>query len=140
MLREPAQKPCILVPRLQRTPINTYEFNRFYSRARALSNLDKIQVIREAVRKETSFDPCYISAYRKREFVEARQLFLYFVRENIKESNGKPLSLAKIGLLVDKDHATVLSAQKHVANLFDTDPDFRKVFLNIMKRIQSAFN
>ena len=57
---------------------------------------------------------------RKREIVQARQLTMYFAKKLTKSS------LAIIGLQCgNKDHATVLHACKTVANLAETDKQFR---------------
>ena len=60
------------------------------------------------------------SRTRKREIVQARQLTMYFAKKKTKAS------LAIIGLQCgNKDHATVLHACKTVANLAETDKQFR---------------
>ncbi|MBQ9864162.1 MAG: chromosomal replication initiator protein DnaA [Bacteroidales bacterium] len=60
------------------------------------------------------------SRTRKREIVQARQLTMYFAKKLTKSS------LAIIGLQCgNKDHATVLHACKTVANLAETDKQFR---------------
>lgn len=60
------------------------------------------------------------SRTRKREIVQARQLTMYFAKKMTKSS------LAIIGLQCgNKDHATVLHACKTVANLAETDKQFR---------------
>jgi len=57
---------------------------------------------------------------RKREIVQARQIAMYFSKSLTKSS------LAAIGSQIgDKDHATVLHACRTVANLKDTDKNFR---------------
>lgn len=60
---------------------------------------------------------------RKREIVEIRQIFCYFSRE------WSNVSLAKIGKLINRDHATVLHSHKQVKNLLETDYKFKKLFL-----------
>ena len=60
------------------------------------------------------------SRTRKREIVQARQLTMYFAKKLTKAS------LAIIGLQCgNKDHATVLHACKTIANLAETDKQFR---------------
>ena len=60
------------------------------------------------------------SRTRKREIVQARQLTMYFAKKMTKSSP------AIIGLQCgNKDHATVLHACKTVANLAETDKQFR---------------
>ena len=56
---------------------------------------------------------------RKREIVICRQLIMYF----LKKFNRKQ-TLAEIGSVYGKDHATVLHAIKTVNNLIDTDKSF----------------
>jgi chromosomal replication initiator protein len=57
---------------------------------------------------------------RKREIVQARQIAMYFSKTFTKSS------LAAIGSQIGgKDHATVLHACRTVANLKDTDKNFR---------------
>jgi chromosomal replication initiator protein len=61
---------------------------------------------------------------RKRETVQARQIAMYFSKSMTKSS------LAAIGSQIGgKDHATVLHACRTVANLKDTDKNF-KVYLD----------
>lgn len=64
---------------------------------------------------------------RKREFVETRQLCMFFLKKRT------TLSLAKIGGLINKDHATVLHAVKTINNLIDTNASFKGKFAEISK-------
>jgi len=67
---------------------------------------------------------------RKREVVQARQVAMYFSKKHTKSS------LATIGLQCgNKDHATVLHACKTIANLIDTDKQFRGYATEIDKKI-----
>jgi chromosomal replication initiator protein len=67
---------------------------------------------------------------RKREIVQARQVAMYFSKKHTKSS------LATIGLHCgNKDHATVLHACKTIANLIDTDKQFRTFVMDIDKKI-----
>ncbi len=67
---------------------------------------------------------------RKREVVQARQVAMYFSKKHTKSS------LATIGLQCgNKDHATVLHACKTIANLIDTDKQFRGYAIEIDKKI-----
>lgn len=67
---------------------------------------------------------------RKREVVQARQVAMYFSKKLTKSS------LATIGLQCgNKDHATVLHACKTIANLIDTDKQFRGYAIEIDKKI-----
>lgn len=54
---------------------------------------------------------------RNREYCFARQCIFYMMRKYTKRS------LASIGRLYGKDHATVLHAEKVINNLIDTDKD-----------------
>ncbi|MDP2235899.1 MAG: chromosomal replication initiator protein DnaA [Bacteroidales bacterium] len=67
---------------------------------------------------------------RKREIVQARQVAMYFSKKHTKSS------LATIGLQCgNKDHATVLHACKTIANLIETDKQFRTFVMDIDKKI-----
>lgn len=67
---------------------------------------------------------------RKREIVQARQVAMYFSKKHTKSS------LATIGLQCgNKDHATVLHACKTIANLIDTDKQFRTFVMDIDKKL-----
>ncbi|PKP52300.1 MAG: chromosomal replication initiator protein DnaA [Bacteroidetes bacterium HGW-Bacteroidetes-1] len=67
---------------------------------------------------------------RKREIVQARQVAMYFSKKHTKSS------LATIGLQCgNKDHATVLHACKTIANLIETDKQFRSNVFEIDKKI-----
>jgi chromosomal replication initiator protein len=67
---------------------------------------------------------------RKREVVQARQVAMYFSKKHTKSS------LATIGMQCgNKDHATVLHACKTIANLIDTDKQFRSYANEIDKKI-----
>ena len=71
------------------------------------------------------------SRTRKREIVQARQLTMYFAKKLTKSS------LAIIGLQCgNKDHATVLHACKTVANLADTDKQFRLWIDELEKKLK----
>lgn len=66
---------------------------------------------------------------RKREIVQARQLFMYFCK------NYTNCSLAYIGRQVDRDHATVLYADKAVTNLIETDRKFKMQVEEIQRKL-----
>ena len=71
------------------------------------------------------------SRTRKREIVQARQLTMYFAKKMTKSS------LAIIGLQCgNKDHATVLHACKTVANLAETDKQFRYWIEDLEKKFK----
>ncbi len=70
------------------------------------------------------------SRTRKREIVQARQFAMYFSKKFTKAS------LAIIGLQCgNKDHATVLHACKTIANLAETDKQFRYWIEELEKKI-----
>ena len=70
---------------------------------------------------------------RKREVVLVRQVAMYFAKKYL------DLSTAKIGLYIGKrDHATVLHACKTIANLADTDKQFRTELSEIENSLQCA--
>lgn len=73
------------------------------------------------------------SRTRKREIVQARQLTMYFAKKMTKSS------LAIIGIQCgNKDHATVLHACKTVANLADTDKQFRYWIDDLEKKFREV--
>jgi chromosomal replication initiator protein len=63
-----------------------------------------------------------LSGARKRELVEARQIFCHILREHT------DMSLDSIGQLIKRDHATVLYSLKNVSNLIETDKEFRNKY------------
>jgi chromosomal replication initiator protein len=72
-----------------------------------------------------------VSKTRKREIVQARQLAMYFSKKLTKAS------LATIGLHCgNKDHATVLHACRTVANLQETDKQFKSYIDELEKKIK----
>jgi chromosomal replication initiator protein len=75
--------------------------------------------LKEAITSVTGIDSeVMIARTRKREIVQARQLFHYFMK------NGTNLSLAKIGELTGgHDHATVLHSNKTISNLLENNKD-----------------
>ena len=72
----------------------------------------------------------FYSKSKKREMVQARQLSMHFAKKYTK------YSLAMIGKQCgNKDHATVIHAIKTVANLLETDKQFRALASEIEKNI-----
>ena len=72
----------------------------------------------------------FYSKSKKREMVQARQLAMHFAKKYTK------CSLAAIGQQCGgKDHATVIHALKTVANLLETDKQFRTLATEIEKNI-----
>ena len=67
---------------------------------------------------------------RKREVVNARQVYAYFLVRKTKAS------LATIGREIgDKDHATVIHCRRAVENFMDTEPRYQR----LMKRLEEDF-
>ena len=72
----------------------------------------------------------FYSKSKKREMVQARQLAMHFAKKYTK------CSLSAIGQQCGgKDHATVIHALKTVANLLETDKQFRTLATSIEKNI-----
>ena len=74
---------------------------------------------------------------RKREYVIARQLTMYFLKKYTK------LTLDEIGIVFDRDHATVLHAKKTIENLKYSNKFTSQMCKNISERIEkrlSRFN
>ena len=70
---------------------------------------------------------------RKREIVQARQIAMYFSKKYTKAS------LSTIGSEIgNKDHATVLYANRTVNNLKDTDKIFKTLLTEIEKKIHTS--
>ena len=67
---------------------------------------------------------------RQRELVSARQISMFYLKQNTK------LSLAQIGSMFRKDHATVVYAIKTVNNLAQVDRDYRQDLKAIGKSIE----
>ncbi|PKO96473.1 MAG: chromosomal replication initiator protein DnaA [Bacteroidetes bacterium HGW-Bacteroidetes-7] len=94
-------------------------------------SVDRIQKI---VCEYFRIDPqLFLSASRKRELVQARQISMYLSRNLTKSS------LASIGTQTGgRDHATVLHAYNTVCDLLDTDRSFRKYVVDIEKQLKSS--
>lgn len=97
----------------------------------------KTPTIEEIVKKVADYygvEPESINTRsRKREVVLVRQIAMYFAKKYL------DLSTAKIGLYVgNRDHATVLHACKTIANLADTDKQFRTELSEIENLLQYA--
>ena len=66
----------------------------------------------------------FINKTRKREYVDARQQAMYFMR-------SLKMSYASIGKLFNRNHATVMHAIKTVNNLLVTDFEYRIRFVKL---------
>ena len=74
--------------------------------------------------------PIMKSACRKREFVQARQIAMYFIREKTS------LSQFRVGLgFGGRDHSTVIHACQTVNDLIDSDKKYRQNVLDIRNKI-----
>jgi hypothetical protein len=70
---------------------------------------------------------------RRREYVEARQICMYYMR-----TRNKYMSLAAIGYEVGgRNHATVLHSEKTVNNLMDTDHKYKEKMTDIIHELDN---
>ena len=90
--------------------------------------------IRRAVRREYYFDPFCMTGSHEKEFVRARMIFIKLIKTYTN------YSLSYIGMLINKDHATVIYALKSFSDEWDTNNSFREKFKAIDKRISKQFN
>ena len=85
-----------------------------------MNNMDEFEEICKLIIEGERIAPELVyNKTRKREVCFTRQVCMYFGKQKTKRS------LASIGLVFGKDHATVLHACKTVNNLIDTDPKIR---------------
>ena len=110
-------------------PRNDWNVRSFKCKKRPLVDVFERLVARE-IEKAMGVHPLSSTAYRKREYVESRQLFLTMMHNHTKRS------LASIGSIVGKDHATVLHSVKTINNLCDTDKKFREMYEFIENRVK----
>jgi chromosomal replication initiation ATPase DnaA len=125
------------IPRHQQHPIDTSivvrmaKYNNNYSKPAIKAPIEKI---RQAIIDVTGYDPYCEPANRLKEFVQARQLFLFFVRHYIK------LSQASVGLIIGKDHATVNYAEKCVKRFRLLEPAYAMTFKKLDEIINPIFS
>lgn len=122
----------ISVPRFQRSPVDTYQYNQMIKIVKSHSApLVPVMVekIRNAIIAETGFDPYYVPVARLGEFVKARQLFMYFVRRRVK------LSQSATGRILGKDHSTVNHAENCVERFKLLESDYRELYERIENKI-----
>ena len=94
----------------------------------------KIPVILDIVSRELGVSSVLDdSDSRKRHLVDNRAMAMYYLRKFTK------LSLAQIGKVFRKDHASVLHAMKIFSNQFDTDRNFRFKAIHIRRRINEVY-
>jgi chromosomal replication initiation ATPase DnaA len=117
------------IPRFQRSPIDTsvYNYMKFGRYHKDIS----IQKIRTVITKVKGVDPCDTTAYRGAKFIESRQLFMHFIRKYIK------LTQDETGKIVDKDHSTVIYAEKCVGKFKNNEPRYNELYKLIDKQIQN---
>jgi chromosomal replication initiation ATPase DnaA len=127
----------ISVPRFQRSPVDTFRFSQMMKKRRVSYkpvSTTLIERIREIVISETGYDPYHEPENRLKEFVTARQLFIYFVRKYAK------LSQKATGTIVGKDHSTVNWAEKCVKKFRILEPEYCQQFDNIENKILKIIN
>ena len=93
-----------------------------------------VYIISKTVKEETGFDPLCNIRSRKREFVQARQIFSMLLCKHTKRT------LDSSGGLIGKHHATVLHSKKAVQNMIDTDKEFRGMYYNIESKVKQKLN
>jgi hypothetical protein len=102
-------------------PRNDWDINIL--RSKKIYHPEKIEIeLARIIKKETGFSPYDNTRYRGRLQCRSRQIFLTMM--NLYTAK----SLESIGSLLNKDHATVLSAIKAVGNQCDTDKRFKALF------------
>ena len=74
------------------------------------------------IKIETGFNPLVDVKYRGAQVCQSRQLFLTMMTLHTNKT------LAAIGLIVGKDHATTIHAVKSVNNMYDTNKRFRALY------------
>lgn len=84
-----------------------------------------VELIIGIVNKHVGRDTRKNTKTRKRHIVEARQMCQYFLYMYTKKS------LAEIGRMFEKDHATVLHAVKTMRVLSEVDPQIRNLYVDI---------
>lgn len=72
---------------------------------------------------------------RKREVVFARQLYCYYAITLVKGERPTP-SLATIGSIIKKDHATVIYSKRNIDNLIQTNKAIRNRVLDTRGKIE----
>jgi chromosomal replication initiation ATPase DnaA len=119
----------IYIPRHIKTPVDAYQYSIAMRKTEICHN-HLVRVIRNAVIRVIGVNPLDITYRRKHEFVEARQLFAYFVKRETK------LSLREIGDLIGKDHATVIASLRCVEKFIQTEKLYKEKFEAIDKIIK----
>jgi len=108
------------LPRHSKHPIDSSVYNRMMHRP--VKKLDKIGEIRKAIKDVTGADPYMDPSYRGTKYVTARQLFLYFVHKHA------GLTQDEAGMLLCKDHSTVVHAVKNVNKFNEIETTYKENF------------
>ena len=72
---------------------------------------------------------------RYRDFVDARQLCFYLIKEHCRTFENKGFSLHCIAKVLNKDHATVIHSVRTMQNKIDTEPRMRRIYEEVTKQI-----
>ncbi len=72
-----------------------------------------------------------LNCTRKREVLDARRMAIAIIRRNTK------LSLAKIGALFGKDHATILHAERTAKDIYKFNKEYRRRFDELLLYVNS---
>ena len=126
----------ISVPRFQRSPVDTFRFSQmirkqYNNRPHSTSLIERI---REIIIGVVGHDPYDEPKGRRKEYVKARQLFLFFVRRYTK------LSQQASGEIIGKDHATVVHAEKCVKRFSILEADYGRQYAKIETEIFKVIN
>jgi len=73
----------------------------------------------------------FLSECRYKEYVRARDVFVWIARERLK------LSYQRIGRVINRHHTTIIMAHKRASRLYENSSDFREEiqFIEAMIRI-----
>jgi chromosomal replication initiation ATPase DnaA len=115
------------IPRFYKSPIDTHLYQQALNWKERDCSL--IEQIRECIREVTGADPYMDRNYRGGQFIKSRQLFFYFVRRYA------GLTQYKTGKLLDKDHATVVHAEKCVKKYNELEMSYKELFDTIEKKV-----
>ena len=114
-----------------KNPIDTSVYNYHTNRKpQRPFRMQVIENIRYEVQKATGFNPYVQPKVRSKEFVKARQLFIYFVLKYTKTTQSQA------GAFVGKHHATVEHAINCVNTYRDIEKDYKKLFNSIDEKIK----
>ena len=118
----------ISVPRFQRSPVDTFLFSQMMKtvkvtyKPKPILSIDKIRGI---IIDKTGYDPYHQPEVQFKEYVKARQLFIYFVRQYTE------LTQTAVGNLIGKNHSTVCWAESCVKKFTQLEADYAILFNSI---------